>query len=556
MGVTLSTRFSATALKIDDLLKGRTKFSVPVFQRSYSWDANEINEFLQDLNDTYKGDMDEYFFGSMVFTPHEQKEVKKILDGQQRLATVLLFLAALRDVLKTSSDQKDQERALAISDYIYSTDPVHLSKKVKVELNREDRSFFESVITQGLIPEVKYGSHKLMKSAYERFKLHIQDRVKDDKKFAEGILEVILSKFTVIRITANNDLNAHLIFETLNDRGLELSIADLLKNYVFSIGGQHLDEIVSNWKEMVDNVGDHNVSRFLRYFWSSSMELVRKEELYRQIKSSVTQPDEARKFSYKLTEEGSVYSNLLNPTHEFWGNTEIEKLLSDLNVLRVDQVFIVLLALHERFYKKKKEEFQIVLKKLLNFTFRFSTICNLNPNEMERSYSELAIGIRKKEFGIEDVKSRLRKVSPDDETFSTKFLQKEVRSSRLAKYILINISNRMLTVQGEKEKSTDISKVNLEHIIPRRPDVNWQKFLKERNVILGEWKNRLGNMTILYKEYNRKAANKSFTIKKKMYLKSTLPINERLKDYEEFGPTQIEERQQKMAGVAKEIWKI
>ena len=168
---------NATPIKVGDLLIGRTVFSVPLFQRSYAWGNEQINDFWEDLINTYKENIKEYFLGSMVFTPHQERGKKKILDGQQRLATILLFLAALRDVLKDSSKEEDQQRAAAINEYIYSTDPVSLDKRIKIELNRDDRQFFESIVIHGLIPEARYESHKLMKNAYERFKDKIRERV-------------------------------------------------------------------------------------------------------------------------------------------------------------------------------------------------------------------------------------------------------------------------------------------------------------------------------------------------------------------------------------------
>ncbi|MFH8107877.1 MAG: DUF262 domain-containing protein, partial [Candidatus Aenigmatarchaeota archaeon] len=84
----------ATAVRIEELLRSRIIYSVPLFQRSYAWGDKEINDFLEDLRNIYENREEEYFFGSMVFAPHEDRGKIKILDGQQRLATILLFLAA------------------------------------------------------------------------------------------------------------------------------------------------------------------------------------------------------------------------------------------------------------------------------------------------------------------------------------------------------------------------------------------------------------------------------------------------------------------------------
>jgi len=552
----------AEDIRLGDLLRSGVVYSVPIFQRSYAWGDKEINDFLDDLEGVLRNDEKEYFFGSMVFTPHENKNKRIILDGQQRLATVILFFAALRDVLRQHPKGENNERAEAINELIYSRDPIELSRKVKIELNREDNLFFEEIVIKSTIPGVRYESHRLIKKAYETFKDYIKRRIERDEEYPKKVLKVILDRFIVIKIEVDNDLNAHLIFETLNDRGLDLSIADLIKNYIFSIAGPHLEDVIGKWKEIVDNVGDHNISKFLRHYWCSTRELVRKEEVYKRIKMEIEKKkgimkcEEIRNFVNDLSEEGLTYSNILNPTHEFWSDREIEDLLNELNVLGAEQVLILLLGIYKRYYRQEKETFKKLLKILVNFTFRYSTICNLNPNEMERVYSEISIKLRKREFGIEETIKRLRELNPDDMAFVKQFSEKEIKNTKLAKYILCKINDHLLRERGEKEKITNINRVNLEHIIPKRPDEEWKKFLKEKGVELEKWVHRLGNMTILYKEYNRKIANKFFTEKKEMYMKSTLPINDDLKKYEQFGPNEIVKRQEKFAEIAKEIWKI
>jgi len=550
MGIT------AIHARIEDLLRSRIIYSVPIFQRSYSWGDKEINDFLEDLESVYKNKDEEYFFGSMVFAPHEEKNKIKILDGQQRLATIMLFLAAMRDVLRSSPKDEDIKRAVAINELIYSTDPVTLSKKIKIELNMEDRSFFDAIITQGIVPEAKYNSHRLIQKAYKRFQEYIREKIQNDEKFAENALDIILSKFIVIKIEVESDVNAHSIFETLNDRGLELSIADLLKNYIFSLSGPYLSEVIYKWREMIDNIGDHTVSKFLRHYWCSTKELVRKEEVYKKVKNSIKTAEEARNFMNQLNEEGLVYSNMVNPNHEFWVDKEVEDLLNELNILGAEQALIILLAIYKRFFKEEKENFKKLLRSIVNFTFRYSTICDLNPNEMEKLYSEAAVKLRNNEWGFEEIIKKLKEYNPDDKIFCERFLEKDIKNTKLAKYILVKLNNYLLMKRGGKEITTNINRVNLEHIIPKRPDKEWEKFLKENNIELEKWVHKLGNMTILLKEYNRKISNKFFTRKKEMYLKSALPINQELKVYEKFGPNEIIERQKKMAEIAKEIWKV
>lgn len=552
-------RIYAFSHTIGELLKDGKIYVIPVFQRSFAWDDQQVLDFWEDIIAVYEGKTDGHFLGSMVFTEHEGGGNKiKILDGQQRLATILLFLAALRDTLELKPTLENaMKRIEAINRILYVTDEVTLLESPKLILNKEDRIFFEKIIVKGTIPKVKYSSHKLIKKAYETLMRKIKERVeKEGEHFVQGILDVIMNKLLVIRIQVDSDINAHIIFETLNDRGLDLSVADLVKNYLFSIAGEYLDIAIERWKEIVDNVGDHNVSKFLRHFWISNFELIRKEDLYKKLKSSVN-PSNVRSFLEDLSRESLIYLNLRVPSHEFWGNASIENLLEELSILKVEQAYVLLLAAYQRYYPGQKEKFHTLLRNIINFTFRFFTICGLNPSEMERLYSELAIKIRNNEIDIENIIDKLKSRAPGDEFFEKHFKEKEIKNSKLAKYILIKINNYLLKKMGKRELAVDIRRVNLEHIIPKNPDKEWLEFFREKGI--ENWRemiHRLGNMTILLKEYNRKIANKFFTKKRKMYEKSALPLNEKLKTYDEFGPTQIEERADEMFKIAKVIWKL
>ncbi len=559
-------KFIAQSIKIGELLHDKKIYVVPIFQRNFSWNEQVI-DFWNDLFDIYRNDLEEYFLGSMVFTQHEEGNKVKILDGQQRLATLLILLAALRDVLNEIGGEKVAKRIEAINRVLYITDPVTLQEGLKLELNIEDKSFFEKLILQGIVSDTKdtkfyvreYTSHKLMKKAYEFFKEQIRENIrKEGDKFIERILDCIFNRLVIIKIWVSSEVDANIIFETLNDRGLELNIADLVKNYLFSLAKKigHLDICIQRWKEIVDNVGDYNVSKFLRHYWISNFELIKKEEVYKKLKGRVNL-NNVKNFFEELSEEALIYSNLNFPSHEFWNDIKIEKLLEELNILRVEQPYVLLLAAYRRFYKREKEKFELLLRKIINFTFQWSTICELNPNEMERMYSQLAIKLRKGEIDAEDIIEELRKRLPKEEIFEKNFKEKEIKNSKLAKYILLKINNYLLKENGKKELTTDVERINLEHIIPKKPDEKWLNFFKERNI--ENWRElvyKIGNMTILEKGYNQKIANKFFTEKKKMYEKSILPLNEKLKIYEEFGPSQIEERSNEMVEIAKKIWKV
>lgn len=517
-------KVSATSLTIGELLQDGKIYTVPPFQRSYSWEKEQIENFWADLKSVYENGENEYFVGSMIFTPDEGNKIKtKVLDGQQRFSTVLLFLSALRDALRKFNTERKQERIDEINKVIYKADFVTLEKNPKLELNNLDSYFYEQIVVHENIhdPDLnpKYNSHKLIKEAYCYFENELTEKIElGREKFVSGIIGALTNKFLVIKIEVDTDVNAQIIFETLNDRGLALSEADLIKNYLFSIAGKDLDLIKQDWKEIIDQIGDQDIVKFLRHFWSSSFELVRREELYKKLREKVKgdKPNDVKAFMQGLSKEVKVYSNLNNPTPEFWLEKDVQEILEELNVLCVEQVYILLLSLYNKFYQKPKT-FKRLLRVLVNFTFRYNTICGENPNQLERLYSTLAIKVRKGEIDEHKIIEEIKETSPSNEKFINSFSELKLKKGKLAKYILFKINNYLLKEKGEKEITTDINKVNLEHIIPKKPDQDWKDFFEKNSMNGEDYIYKIGNMTILLSESNSKISNKFFNKKQQIY---------------------------------------
>ena len=547
---------SSISLTVETILKDGKIYTVPIFQRSYSWKKEEILDFWSDLMDLTSTEREDahYFIGSMVFTPHEEKNRIRIIDGQQRFATILLFLAALRDVLRQSTIADSSVWMDDIDRIIYTRDTPSRVRNPKLILNREDSIFFEDVVVRGNITECKYHSHELIKDAYFFFKEEISKKVeKDRERFIESVLDVIMHRLLMIKIDVDSDESANMLFETLNDRGLDLSVADLAKNYIFSIAGSELDGVVQFWKEMVDQVGDYYVSKFLRHYWLSSFEVVKKEELYKKLKNEVKK-DKVKDFMQQLSGEATIYANLNNPSHEFWEDSAIEDMVGDLNTLKVEQVYILLLALYEKFYSDR-DSFKMLLRILVNFVFRYNTVCGLDPKLLESEYSKFAIAVRKGRIDKTGIIKKLKELSPPKEQFIASFKDMEVKNKKLAKYILLSLNNYLLEKEGKKELRVNMNEVNLEHIIPLHPDEEWKKFFKENNIENEKLIYKLGNMTILSKEYNKKIANKFFKKKMEMYKKSELPLNKLLQEFTKFGHDEVESRQKQMGEIAEELWR-
>ena len=314
-------------------------------------------------------------------------------DRQQRFASIFILLAALRDALRKAGLSDKEIWIEEINKILYKRATPSIEKRSKLELNKDDRLFFEELVLNNASIKEEKNSHSLIKLNYEFLYSKFSNGIDaSGRNYVENILDVIYNKLSIIRIDVDNEVNANLLFETLNDRGLDLSAADLIQKLYFSLAANNLEQVSNNWDRMSEQVGDNNISKFLRHYWISSSDFVKKENLYRSIKQKISS-NKLKSFSEEIVQESVVYSNLTSPTIEFWEDKEIINLLNELNILRVEQVYILLLSVTQK-YLDKKDRLKRLLKIIVNFTFRYNTIAGLDPKALENLYGNLAIGCR------------------------------------------------------------------------------------------------------------------------------------------------------------------
>jgi uncharacterized protein with ParB-like and HNH nuclease domain len=558
--------FDSQKLTVEEILTKALTYEVPTHQRDYSWDKEETDAFWNDLIASDKED--NYFFGSIILQKSSDKKKKIILDGQQRLVTVTILLSAIRDIFY---DLGDAKMAQSIhQNYIIGE---HLGKMVKkVILNLRNRDFFFYCIQQ--YPDdskrqnfqdferknTAYKTNKLLKNAYVSFRSNIEEcligKTKDGKKeLLLSIAKNLTEKFIVIEINVSSEEEAYMIFETINDRGLELSVADLFKNYLIrKADKKEKDDVVRVWQDIVALLDD-KIRPFLRHYWASKFQPVTERRLFSMLKDHIEKKrNNVRSFVQELKAEATVYSYLLRPDLDYWKDKEIVLLLEDFNVLNVTQCLILFMSGKDKF---KNKAFKKLLKIGINFVFRYSTICNLHNNILEKKYSEISTKIRgKKVTNVDQVKELLSDIYPADGQFYEKFRLKDIKVNPIARYILGKIDDYL----SNKPEKTDYSILTLEHILPKSPDKKWKSYLKKKNIdkkAIKELVDKIGNLTLLEEKMNNEAANKFYDHKRdNHYKKSSLEINSSLKTIKDWEKQTILDRQEKFANLAKDIWKI
>ena len=229
------------------------RLAVPLNQREYSWEDEHVRDLLTDFANAVAGKHGTYFLGTIVLTG--KGDVPEVSDGQQRLATTSILLAAIRDYF---GGTKDYKRKSHIEDqYLRTTDIVTTESVPKLTLNVDDNSFFTKYVVDGdHSVDPSKPSHERIKRAAALAEEHIRQILKPHAEAARTHRLLEWVKFLregaeVIVLRVPDHLNAFVMFETLNDRGLKASQADLIKNYLLSFCDKKIQEGQQKWAQML-----------------------------------------------------------------------------------------------------------------------------------------------------------------------------------------------------------------------------------------------------------------------------------------------------------------
>ncbi len=555
------------ACYVGTILRDGKPYVVPKFQRDFSWTTEEVDQLWNDVFRSIDESHSSYFIGSMVINDSNSSSYD-VIDGQQRLTTISILLCALRDVAKEKGSVGLSDRLASdfLGKFEYSTGET----TPKLTLNVTNRQFYNEKIVNNTDPESLRAfikntrntkSNRLLASAYICFREKIEKSLDGNvllSDFIQRIVSAIDDVIQVIRITVKDDYDAYMLFETLNDRGLALSVADLLKNYLFSKADDKIEDVQENWQEMQENLGTIETKRYLRHLWLSKFGVVRDKELYSRIKEKYTTKSNVVSFSRELRDSSDIYSALADPQSSLWtmfdGNqrSKILPLLEDLNLFGVNQYNPLLLATLE----SNPTIFLSILRMVVAFAFRYSIIAGSGTGNIERNFTEAAVFVRNNtSCSAADVFAKIDHLYPDDNEFFESFKDKSITQSAIARYILRKINDKLEENSGLVVNKDGFA-MSLEHILPQKfTDESWGQFSDESDT--ADYVYRIGNMTLLTSTINRKAANKSFSEKVELYSDSELlRISEELASATKWQKLEVENRQARLAKVAKQIWRV
>ena len=534
------------------------RLSVPLYQRSYAWEDKHVVDLYDDLLTSIRNSDDEYFIGSVVISSGAERD--EVVDGQQRLATIAILISAIRDHFISI---EDEERAIDIQNqYLSKRDRRSQEVIPNLQLNNNDNDYFYKKIILFEAQEITptRASHERIENAYKKAKSKIRSFVSTETNPASALLDIcdyIDKHLKIIVVLVPDHANAFTIFETLNDRGLDLAISDLLKNYLLGQSDNRLTEVQENWAKMysllesTDN--ESLVVTFIRHYWSSLYGLTRERDLYGRIKNKITSKQRAVDLSINLEKAARVYVSLIDTSQSYWNDFSLEAKnhMATLNLFRMIQMRPLLLAIMHKFSKLEIEK---SLKFLVSVSSRFLITGGLGGGALEAQFSDRAKEISSDTIRTKaELKTAMARVIPTDTAFKDAFKTASVSKQYLARYYLMTLEK---TANGEPNPelipNADTSAVNLEHVLPKTLSALWSFAPDEHKA----YHKRLGNLAIMGSRLNSEIGNSDFETKKPYYEDSDFSLTKEIAEKAQWTQTEINERQIQLAELAVDTWKI
>ena len=569
--VTLS---EAPTTGLGKLIK-ENEFFVPTHQRDYRWDEDRVKKLLDDLTEAIDRGDQFYFIGLMVFM--RTGERLRVLDGQQRLATTIVLFSAIRAWFG-SVDGGTTTSSMIQSDFIGHSEYGESEIRPRLNLNINNNERFQRYVVNGSpMHEVRKEQASLNKNApnYDLLTaiVHCHARISEivsefedvetAKEYLFGLVKFIRDAVIVVRLTVPSEANAFRVFETLNDRGLDLSAVDLVKNHVFGLAHDHstglLSQVEHRWSQLTHQLTDVKESDFLRVYWTSRYGRTQLDQVFDEVRNRIRTGEDAEQLTLDLLDAADHYVALDSSEDPTWSpfSKKCRQGLSSLRVLGSRQVRPVLLSAIVRFTAPEFEKLVWLLETVL---IRWQVIGGRRTGMLEITCARLAHKIWENEIRTgQQARAALESVYTSDSDFRVAFGSKQNLSNQKAAYLLriIEFEERKRQLGANATELEPGQFLSIEHILPKKdPGPEWEAETAADPNLADDCSTRLGNTCLLTEKRNRRAARKGFDEKKKTYAKSDILTTGQVSRHSEWNRQSIENHQDWLASRAVGIWKF
>jgi len=574
-------------------------FRVKPPQRKYRWKDAQLADLWNDIVEAYRNELLFYYLGPISVTPTpSDSNSANIIDGQQRLVTVSILIACIRNrIIEILDDSSDPIQTQQIKD-----EANHFKGTLDALISREDDFGHREATVVNTLPvdESSYSRYVVANPGDSTFlsaddanleytgngpnRIQIAMRYMRGKisgfeigtgrdAHAQALMDFgsyLIHKILLVSIETPTEAEYATVFDRSNSRGLDLTISERLKSSLLT-QMQRTQPTLSEsflilWDTMetrLEEVSDREVTKFLRVLYLSTHKHAGEDGMYEGWKE-VALPfsgsglvDWVRNLGVSSTN----YIRLVEPTD----SEDHHEVLRDLKAMRVTGPLPVLLAGLET----EGAIFEDVLKVVICLQIRNLIIGNHRANEYETSWSLWAKRIRAGQWI--DVRSELIDLIDNDETFRTAFGSKVLKDARTVRYIL-----KRLEFHGVWDRLPPTG-IDVEHVLPTSVVTKWQRgrsnalsnywafdmglelpVTEHEAANVAEYLDRLGNKTLWHETPNRSEKDSRFSKKQTRYAdeENHIEMTKHLAEYIEWSVSSITQRQLDMAEKALEVWPI
>ena len=549
-------------------ISGSDKYAIPIYQRNYSWDFNQIETLFKDINDEDNG----YYIGNLLIT-RNGNDVLEIVDGQQRLTTIALMLIAIYEFINNAFEskydqdigyiKKDIARQLLIEENILTPRYTLLEDDQKIFINLIKKNFFNEDL---YIPKNK----KFSKKYFKIYQL-ISEEFYNNFDSLKNFYQKKLLNIKILRITVNNLSDAFSVFSSLNSKGMPLTLIDLLKNEFlrYATTKKTAEESLSLWNKLLsmfeneNDINTNNVTQFLLYnydtYESTSTSSITKNKALSEYVELIK--DDTFEYINTLIKRANWFLLLKDEKENIHLNYEVNSIIHSMSYLDVAQSFPLLMYLLDK--QRLHQISDMTLIKILKNIRQFFIIRNvtqrpkasniramfLNLNRKIRSdnlldndvFSIISKSIKDNSDNVEEFKNKLKEDGVFDKNASTtRFLLIQLETKH-SKYFNKSNLNSLEDYVINPRKKTKQQQWTIEHILPqgKLPD-HWLNELSNDNQedleeIQDKYVHKLGNLTLT--TYNSELGQLPFIEKRDkkangMYIGLKLPLylNESIKN--------------------------
>jgi len=574
------------------------KYLIPDNQRELAWGEKQIKQLWSDFIEHYKivapsDDLTNpqgYFLGAIVAVQEGVNSDWAVVDGQQRLTTLTTVAVILCEILQKYASNLPQSQALILGlkncsvayqngglkpwmTYSDAETDIAFNKFCIENFSRKDRKIAWEQLAKKYQKKTSpyFVLNTAFNVAYSQMICFLREaNFANRSKRAIAFAQMVLDCIVILRIKAGSYDGAYAIFESLNDRGLRLSQADLVKNELLKVATLNdKDEVSEHWTNAKQLLSDTPIimSELLHYSCLHRFGQSKAQGLFSFVKSLLNSGQNSKSIAAALEEDAKALEQIVVLRPQTWTAVTAQMLDDITKVISVKFAYPMLMAIHKRFVSNKMD-FEKSVKLVMNFLFRYMTVGGGTPERLSFSAAEVGKICRNTSLtnreALDAIKTYFLSES-SDETFVKEFYEFSIANTKLAYFTVYYLEAFYLSGTMPLKHGADS---NLEHIMPKTPSQkDWPIATIAKQSDPGAYNEliwRIGNLLPLPEDINKSIKNKSINHKMsggvKNYSTSSLVSPNNLRNFMgsslHWDEAAINMRQQELSQKAPQVWPL